>query len=215
MARKGLKYLNALAIVSIVFVCITAIPLGILVGLSLNDGAILDNQFATIEAHDYFVVDDISSYRVYGLAYWVEASWDSKVKFYLMSDYDFAAWNVTETELPPSYIRTYNLHEKTVFVYDESGYLVLVNDNDFDIEVGYHYVVADDLLIPIMILGIIFSLFMTILVLNTFGYFIKGLIIIPITGGKALATTDSKRRNGYYYETKPAAPPAAPKAPVS
>ncbi len=92
--------------------------------------------------------------------------------------------------------------------------MVFVNDGDVDLEIGYHFIIADDLLIPIMILGIIFSLFLTILVLNTLGYFIKGLIIIPITGGKALGTTDSKRRNGYYYETKPAAPPAAPKAPV-
>ncbi|NPD88167.1 MAG: hypothetical protein HGN29_05570, partial [Asgard group archaeon] len=65
MARKGLKFLNALAIVSIVFVCVTAIPLGILIGLSLDDGAIHDNQFATVEAHNYFVLEDLSSYKIY------------------------------------------------------------------------------------------------------------------------------------------------------
>lgn len=214
MARKGLKFLNALAIVSIVFVCVTAIPLGILIGLSLDDGAIHDNQFATVEAHNYFVLEDLSSYKIYVIDYWVESSWNVDIKFYILDDYDFAAWNVTESELPLNYERTYNLHEKFVFVNDQSGYIVFVNDNDFDLEIGYHFIIADDLLIPIMILGIIFSLFLTILILNTLGYFIKGLIIIPITGGKALATTDSGRRNGYYYEPKPAVPPAAPKAPV-
>jgi hypothetical protein len=213
MARKGLKFLNALAIVSIVFVCVTAIPLGILVGLSLDDGAIKDNQSLTIDANGYVILDDISRYDVYGLIYWVEASSDVKVRFFVLDDYDYSLWNTTESIVPPAYDRTYNLHEKSVFIHDISGYIVLVNENNAEIEIGYHYIVADDLLIPIMILGVIFGLFLTILLLNTLGYFIKGLIIIPITGGKALATTDPKRRNGYYYsyETKPAAKPAAPK----
>jgi hypothetical protein len=195
-----------------VFVCVTAIPLGILVGLSLNDGAIKDNQYISIDAHDIWIIDDLSPYDVYGLIYWVDGHRDLKVKFFQLDDYQFADWNVTESELPTAYERTYNLHEKSVFIHDFRGYMVLVNDNEISIDIGYHYIEADDLLIPIMILGIIFSLFLTILLLNTLGYFIKGLIIIPITGGKALATTDSRRRNGYYYETKPAAPPAAPKA---
>jgi len=195
-----------------VFIIITAIPLGILIGLSFEDGSVNDNQYVTIAAHDYFVLEDLSISRIYFIDYWVDAPWDVEVRFYIT---DNDSWNRTDSELPTNYERTYYLHEKFVFIQDESGYMVLVNDNDFEISVGYNLIILDDLLIPIMVLGIIFSLFVTLMVLQTLGYFIKALIIVPITGGKVLGTTD-KRRNGYSYqyvaETKPAKSAPPPKA---
>jgi hypothetical protein len=212
MARKGLKYMNGLAITSLVFIILTAIHLGILIGISFDDGSVKDNQSVTIAAHDFVVLEDLRSYNIYFIDYWVDAPYDVKVRFYIT---DYNAWNFTDSEVPPDYELTYYLHEKFVFIQDEIAFIVLVNDNDFEITVGYNMFILDDLLIPIMVIGIIFLLFVAIMILHTLGYFIKALIIVPITGGRVLGTTD-RRRNGYSYqyvaETKPAIPVAPPKA---
>ena len=150
MARKGLKYMNGLAITSLVFIILTAIPLGILIGISFDDGSVKDNQSVTIAAHDFVVLEDLHSFDIYFIDYWVDAPYDVRVHFYIM-DLDY--WNITESELPTDYELTYNLHEKFVFIQDESGYIVLVNDNDFEIDVGYNLFILDDLLIPIMVLS--------------------------------------------------------------
>ena len=48
-----------------------------------------------------------------------------------MDDYDFESWNYTD--LPESYSKAYSEHDKFLFSYDIYGYIVFINQNDFEI----------------------------------------------------------------------------------
>jgi hypothetical protein len=213
MTRKGLRYMNALAIVSVVFISISVIPIGVLAGIAFSNGEVKDDQTLFLAANESFVLTETSSYKLYFVNYWVQGyPRDIHANIYIMDDLDFAIWNYTD--LPPTYIKAYSDHDRFLYANDVYGYIVFINPNNFDITIKYTSVEISDFTIPWMVFGSIFALFFTILVFNTIGYFIKAFIVIPITGSPYRDT----RRRDYRYE-KPARParaaPAAPVAPVA
>ncbi|MHA1815043.1 MAG: hypothetical protein ACTSX1_03490, partial [Candidatus Heimdallarchaeaceae archaeon] len=50
MTNKGVKYLNGLAIVSIVFILLSGIPLGILTGIAISSGGTYSSQDTSVAA---------------------------------------------------------------------------------------------------------------------------------------------------------------------
>ena len=211
MTRKNLKFLNGLSITAIVFILLTGIAFGVLAAVAFSEGQYID-QTVTITPNKS-VEEEISHYNLYIVDFWVEASWDVRVKLYLLDDYQYSAFqaNATITD----YERIYDVHDKFLYIQDEDGYLVFVNTNTQDIRITYHFIELADLSIPMMILGIICSIFLAVFVLHTLGYFIKAFIIIPITGsGKYEADTSGrKKRDRDYYRHTPSRSVAAPVAP--
>ena len=207
MARKSLRYMNGLSITALVFVILTGIAFGVLAAVAFSGGQYLD-QTVTIAADD-FIVEEVSTFNNYFVNFWVESGWDVRINLFLLNDNQYAMWN--GTGIPTDYERIYEVHEKFVYLQDETGWLVFYNSNSQDTRITYHFIELDDLQIPMMILGIICSIFLAILVLHTLGYFIKAFIIIPITGK---TTVDRRKDDQDYYRHTPARPaPKAPKAP--
>ena len=231
MTRKGLRYMNALAIVSVVFISVTIIPIGVLAAVAFSNGEIRDGQQLFLEPNECFLLTDTSSYKLYFVNYWVEASWDVEASIYIMEQSDYLAWttenwnrtvlpskyddvNWSEAELPSFYVKTYTAHDRFLYSNDVYGVIVFINQNDFAIRITYTSVEINDFTIPWTILGSILALFLIILIFNTIGYFIKAFIIIPITGSPY---RDTRRRDTYRYEkaTRPArVAPVAPAAPT-
>lgn len=225
--------MNALAIVSVVFISITIVPIGVLAAVAFSNGEIKDGQQLVLEPYECALLTDTSSYKLYFVDYWVEASWDVEASIYIMDSSDYLAWNTenwnrtilpskyddvnwSDAELPSTYVKSYTDHDRFLYSNDVHGQIVFINPNDFEIRITYTSVEINDFSIPWIILGSIFALFFTMLVFNTLGYFIKAFIIIPIIGSPY---KDYRRKDSTYrYEraTRPArpTPPAAPVAPV-
>lgn len=198
---KGVKYLNGLAIVSIVFILISGIPLGILTGIAVSTGGSYSSQDATVDAGtNQTIMLDAYGYNRIFLVYWISGD-TSDFSVYVMTDDDYYMWQSTNDSIPTG-IEYSSTSEDMYRLLARSGdhYVYIVNDGTSALYYTSHFASAPiGLIIAGSILAVIFAFFMVILVLNTIGYFIKYLIIWPITGaGKYYSNGySSKKRDSY------------------
>ena len=61
--------MNALAIVSVVFISVTIVPIGILAGIAFSNGEVKDDQTLVLAANESFVLTETNSYRMYFVNY--------------------------------------------------------------------------------------------------------------------------------------------------
>ncbi len=198
---KGVKYLNGLAIVSIVFILISGIPLGILTGIAVSTGGSYSSQDTTVDAgSNQTIMLDAYGYNRIFLVYWISGD-TSDFRVYVMTDDDYLIWQNTNESIP-SGIEISSTSEDMYRLLPRSGdhYVYIVNDGTSALYYTSHFASAPiGLIIAGSILAVIFAFFMVIIVLNTIGYFIKYLIIWPITGAGKYSSNgySSKKRDSY------------------
>ena len=100
MANKSVKYLNGLAIVSIVFILISGIPLGILTGLAISTGGSYSSQDVTVQAGSSDIHKLAANYdtRIF-LIYWISGD-TSDFQVYVMTDTEYINWKYTNNTIP-------------------------------------------------------------------------------------------------------------------
>ena len=194
------KYLNGLAVTSIVFIAIATIPLGIVAtigGLNTN----YNETTITLDPGNYTILELDSSYYHF-IQYYVNAGEDVKVTTYHIENYVNDIY---------SYIDQYNAvknkkHSEIIFGNDNNNAAIyLVNENNSTISVYYIMVsIPRGFVISAFIFGVIDGFFLLLLVLHTIGYIIKNILIVPITGGASRyderrGYDRSVRRESYYY----------------
>ncbi|MHA1668429.1 MAG: zinc ribbon domain-containing protein [Candidatus Heimdallarchaeaceae archaeon] len=212
MSRKSMRYLNGLTITSIVFIILTAIPIGILAGVAYSNGDQVD-QTLTLSQNEYTSYEIIED-NIYFINFWVEANENVSIKVFVLDTTQYNSWNKTEPIHNYNFI--YEEHSRFIYLKDEVGYVVIYNNNPFDVKLTYQIVEIQNFIIPWTVLGSILSVFLTIMVLFTIGYIIKALIIVPITGTGRTYSYDYERRKDRkkYYEVpqerKLATPPKPP-----
>ena len=204
MANKGVKYLNGLVIVSIIFALISGIPLGILSGLAITTGGSYSNQEVNIGANgqDLIMLDADSNARTF-LVYWIYGT-SPDFEVYIMDHYQYDNWINSNDTLPQNYdVRSSN--DDVYRLLEDRGdhYMLVVNHGSNNLHLSTHYIsTLGGFLIASGVLAVIFSFFIIIIILNTIGYFIKYLIIWPITGAGRSTSYDSDSKKLERYERK-------------
>ncbi len=201
---KNVKYLNGLAIVSIVFILLSGIPLGILTGIAISNGGSYSSQDTTVAAgsNDTIVLDAVGYNRIF-LVYWISGD-TSDFDVYVMTDDEYLMWQNTNDSIPTD-TQFSSSSEDMYRLLPRSGehYIYIVNDGASNLYYTSHHASAlIGLIIAGGILAVIFTFFMVIIVLNTIGYFIKYLIIWPITGAGKYSSNGSSSRKRDSYERK-------------
>jgi hypothetical protein len=201
---KGVKYLNGLAIVSIVFILLSGIPLGILTGIAVSTGGSYSSQDTTVDAgsNQTMMLDAYGYNRIF-LVYWISGD-TSDFRVYVMTDDDYLIWQNTNDSIPTG-IEISSTSEDMYRLLPRSGdhYVYIINDGTSALYYTSHFASAPiGLIIAGSILAVIFAFFMVILVLNTVGYFIKYLIIWPITGAGKYYSNGSSSKKRDSYESK-------------
>ncbi len=205
MASKGVRYLNGLAITSIIFVILTGIPLGVLTSIAITTGGTYSDQDITVSAGSdaILMLDADYDTRIF-LVYWISGD-TSNFKVYLMTDVENSIWHNTNDSIPPTNIQFSSTSDDMYRMLDSDGdhYIYIVNNGASELYYTSHYASAKiGLFIAGSILAVIFAFFIVILVLNTIGYFIKYLIIWPITGAGRYPSNGSSSRKLNSYERK-------------
>jgi len=203
LTNKGVKYLNGLAIVSIVFILLSGIPLGILTGIAISSGGTYSSQDTSVAAgtNETIMLDAAGNNRIF-LVYWISGD-TSDFEVYVMTDDDYILWQNTNESIPTN-IELVSSSEELYRLLPHSGdhYVVIVNDGSSTLYYTSHFASAPiGLIIAGSILAVIFIFFVAIMVLNTIGYFIKYLIIWPITGSR-YSSNGSRSRKLDSYERK-------------
>ncbi len=201
MANKSVKYLNGLAIVSIVFILLSGIPLGILTGIAISTGGSYSNQDTSVAAgsNETIMLDAYGYNRIF-LVYWISGD-TSDFNVYVMTDEDYILWQNSNESIPTN-LQLSSSSEDMYRLLPRSGdhYVYIVNDGSSALYYTSHFASAPiGLIIASSILAVIFAFFMVIMVLNTVGYFIKYLIIWPITGAGKYSSNgySSWKRDSY------------------
>ncbi len=221
MANKGVKYLNGLAIVSIVFILLSGIPLGILTGIAISTGGTYSSQDTSVAAgsNETIMLDAYGYNRIF-LVYWISGD-SSDFSVYVMTDDEYITWQNTSDSIPTN-IQFSSSSEELYRLLPRSGdhYVHIVNDGSSALYYTSHFASASiGLVIAGSILAVIFAFFMAIMILNTIGYFIKYLIIWPITGagkyssnGYSSKKLDSyeRKKDRYDYQYVTAVQPTSP-----
>ncbi|MHA1868481.1 MAG: hypothetical protein ACTSXD_10600 [Candidatus Heimdallarchaeaceae archaeon] len=194
------KYLNGLAITSIVFIAITTIPLGIVAtvgGLNSN----YNESTITLDPGNYTILKLDGPYYHF-IQYYVNAGEDVKVTTYHIENYvediyqEIDLYNMSKNDK----------HNEIIFGNDENDAAIyLINNNNFSISVYYIIVsIPRAFVISAFVFGVIDGFFLLLLTLHTLGYIIKNLLIVPITGG--YSKYDERKRydkkdryESYYY----------------
>ncbi|UJG41018.1 MAG: hypothetical protein K9W45_00825 [Candidatus Heimdallarchaeum aukensis] len=194
------KYLNGLAVTSIVFIAIATIPLGIVVtigGLNTN----YNETTITLDPGNYTILELDSSYYHF-IQYYVNAGEDVKVTTYHIENYIEDIYsNIDQYDAVKN-----KKHSEIIFGNDNNDAAIyLVNENDFTISIYYIMVsIPRAFVISAFIFGVIDGFFLLLLFLHTIGYLIKNIFIVPITGGASKyderkGYDRSARRESYYY----------------
>jgi len=205
MTKNSVKYLNGLAIVSIVFILLSGIPLGILTSLAITTGGSYSNQDVTIAAgsSEILMLDANYNTRIF-LVYWISGD-TSDFKTYIMTDAEHSIWRNTNDSIPPTNIQFSSSSEDMYRLLEQEGnhYIYIVNDGVSSLYYTSHYASARiGLIIAGSILAVIFTFFIVIMVFNTIGYFIKYLIIWPITGAGRYSSNGYSSKKLHSYERK-------------
>lgn len=204
MANKGVKYLNGLAIVSIVFILLSGIPLGILTSIAVSTGGSYSSEDAIVDAgsNETIMLDAYGYNRIF-LVYWISGD-TSDFSVYVMTDDDYLLWQNTNESIPTN-IQLSSSSEDMYRLLPRSGdhYVYIVNDGSSALYYTSHFASAPiGLIIAGSILAVILAFFMVIMVFNTIGYFIKYLIIWPITGARYSSNGSSSRKRDSYERKK-------------
>ena len=207
MAKKGVRYLNGLAIVAIIFVILTGIPLGVLTSIAITTGGTYSDQDITVSAGSDAVLMLDADYdtRIF-LVYWISGD-TSNFRVYLMTDVENSIWHNTNDSIPPTNVQFSSTSDDMYRMLDTNGdhYIYIVNNGASELYYTSHYASANiGLFVAGSILAVIFAFFIVILILNTIGYFIKYLIIWPITGAGKYSSNGSSSRKLNSYERKKA-----------
>ncbi|MHA1551934.1 MAG: zinc ribbon domain-containing protein, partial [Candidatus Heimdallarchaeaceae archaeon] len=113
-------------------------------------------------------------------------------------------WKYTNNTIPTD-IQFSSSSENMYRLLEREGdhYIYIVNDGSSALYYTSHFASAKiGLIIAGSILAVIFAFFMVIMVLNTVGYFIKYLIIWPITGAGKYSSNGSSSKKRDSYERK-------------
>ncbi len=234
MARRDVKYLNGLAIVSIVFIAITVIPIGIFAGIVFSNGGIMTQEYS-VDPYSYnvFQIDNdgqiLFAYMKHGDSY--------DYDIYVLSYNSYMFWDKENVSTIDEFAYHFDSFRAFKFIEGDSVgdyYVIVFNNASGTMEIQMFVLTTHKaIMITVGILGIICAFFTAIMVLLTLGYFIKYLIIWPITGsgrtydyrsnGYDRRDRDRRTRDKYYRYSPPSektalkkevvAPGAAPAAP--
>lgn len=195
MARRDIKYLNGLAIVSIVFIALTIIPIGVFAGIIFSNGGFMTQEYS-VEPYSYslFQIDNdgqiLFAYEKHGDS--------SDYDIYILSFDSYYFWdkeNVSTIDDFEYHFDSFQAYKFMDEAYSSSYYVVVFNNANGTLDIQmYAFTTHKAIMITVGTLGIILAFFTAIMVLLTLAYFIKYLIIWPITGsGKPY----DYRSNGY------------------
>ncbi len=195
MARRDVKYLNGLAIVSIVFIAITIIPIGILAGFVFSNGGIMTQEYS-VDPYSYNIFQIENDGQI--LFAYMKHGDSNDYDIYVLSLNSYYFWDkenastIDEFEYHSDSFRSFKFIEAD---YSGDYFIVAFNNANGTLEIQLFVLTTHKaIMITVGVLGIILAFFTAIMVLLTFGYFIKYLIIWPITGS---GRTYDYRSNGY------------------
>ena len=219
MAKSRISYLNGLAIVCIVFISLSIIPVGVLSGVMFSEGGYNNHTFTVAPEGNYTLEMDIKGdLMFYYDIYDYPTTYDYEIYLVELSDYEL--WNSTADPRPDeSVLSIFGAEEnfKWVRTYGDDHVVIFFNDDNVTtLDVDFFYFTADRAqIIGGLAVGLIFGLFTAILALHTAAYFLRILIIIPIFGFRYSNGDDKRRRGSYSYQYEAPRTPRAPAAPAA
>ena len=219
MAKSRITYLNGLAIVSIVFICISIIPVGVLAGVVFSEGGYNSHEFLVEPESNHTIFIDVQGdlvfyYDIYDYPY------TKDYEVYIVSDTEYDQWNSSVDPRPDPELMIEGVEDnfRWIRAYGEDKYFILYNDdNETVLDVEFHYFSADRAqIIGGLAVGLVLGTFTALLSLHTVFYLLRILVFIPIFGFRYSNGDDRRKgkRSSYDYRAAPAAPAvkAAPAA---
>ncbi len=218
MAKTRISYLNGLAIVCIVFISISVVPVGVIAGVAFSEGGYNNHEFTVDPEANYTFFLNIEGDLVFYYDIYEYPSNTNDYEIHLVDETDYLDWNSSVDPRPDNELVIYGADEnfKWIRTYGQDKYLIFYNDdNATSLTVDLHYFTADRaLIIGGLAVGLILSTFTTILALHTVFYLLRILIFIPIFGFRYTNGDDRKKGRDRRYSYDYRSPPAAPSAPA-
>ncbi len=216
MAKSRISYLNGLAIVCIVFISLSVVPVGVLAGVAFSEGGYNSHEFDVAPESNYTLFLDIKGdlvfyYDIYDYPH------TNEFEIAIVSDTSYYDWNASADPKPAPELVVIGDedHFRWIRAFGEDKYFIIYNDdNETTLQVEFYYFTADRAqIIGGLAVGLVFSTFTAILALHTAFYILRVLIFIPIFGFRYSNGDDRRKGRSYNYDYRAA--PRAPAAPAT